>query len=49
MTATDFGQNARGETYVSSAGRRGMSVDTPEAVAEGIIKLIESEEAEAQM
>lgn len=49
MTATDFGQNARGETYVSSAGRRGMSVDTPEAVAEGIIKLIEFEEAEAQM
>ena len=49
MTATDFGQNARGETYDSRSGRRGISVDTPEAVAEAIGKLIESEEAEALM
>jgi short-subunit dehydrogenase len=31
MTATEFGQNARGEKYNSAAGRPGMSVDTPEA------------------
>jgi len=49
MTATEFGQNARGETYHSAAGRPGMTVDTPEAVAEKLIQLIESGEAEAQM
>ena len=41
MTATEFGQNARGETYHSGAGRPGMTVDTPEAVAEKMIQLIE--------
>ncbi len=49
MTATDFGQNARGEKYSSSAGRPGILADTPEAVAERIIEQIESEEPEAQM
>ena len=41
MTATEFGQNARGEKYHSAAGRPGMIVDTPEAVAEKLIQLIE--------
>ena len=41
MTATEFGQNARGETYHSGAGRPGMTIDTPEAVAEKMIQLIE--------
>lgn len=49
MTATGFGQNARGEKYHSAAGRPGMTVDTPQAVAEKIVGLIESGEAEAQM
>jgi short-subunit dehydrogenase len=49
MTATDFGQNARGEKYVSSAGRSGIAVDTAEDVAKQIVKQIESEMAEAQM
>jgi short-subunit dehydrogenase len=49
MTATDFGKNARGETYNSGAGRPGMIADTPEAVAEEVLKQIESEEAEANM
>jgi len=49
MTATEFGQNALGEKYVSSAGRPGMQVDTPEAVAEAVSKQVESEEAEAHM
>lgn len=49
MTATDFGKNARGEKYSSAAGRPGMSVDTPEAVAEEIAKLIESEEPEREI
>jgi len=49
MTATEFGQNARGETYHSGAGRPGMIVDTRKAVAEKMIQLIESGEAEAQM
>ena len=49
MTATEFGQNARGETYHSGAGRPGMTVDTPEAVAEKMIQLIEFGGAEAQM
>jgi short-subunit dehydrogenase len=49
MTATDFGKNGVGIKYDSSAGRPGMSVDTPEQVAEQIIKQIESEEAEAHM
>jgi len=49
MTATDFGKNVKGTPYVSSAGRPGMSVDTPLQVAEQIIKQIESEEAEANM
>jgi short-subunit dehydrogenase len=49
MTATEFGQNARGQQYHSGAGHPGMTVDTAEAVAENLIQLIESEEAEAQM
>lgn len=49
MTATDFGKNVKGTPYVSSAGRPGMTVDSPERVAEEIVKLIESEEAEGNM
>ena len=49
MTATEFGQNARGEKYHSAAGRPGMTVDTPEAVAERIVEQIVSGDAEAQM
>ena len=49
MTATEFGGNALGETYSSSAGRPGMQVDTAEAVAERIAGQIESGEAEANM
>jgi len=49
MTATDFGKNGVGVKYDSSAGRPGMSVDTPDQVAEQIIKQIESEEPEAHM
>jgi len=49
MTATDFGDNSRGETYSSHAGRPGMMVDTAEAVSERIIAQIQSEDAESQM
>ena len=54
MTATGFGQNARGEKYVSGAGRpgigrTGMHVDTAEAVAEAMAQQIESGEAEVMM
>ena len=49
MTATDFGHNVRGQTYSSSAGRPGMTVDTAEAVAERIVEQIQSEAAEANM
>ncbi len=49
MTATGFGQHALGEKYISSAGRPGMTVDTPEQVAAQVIRQIESEEAEAHM
>jgi len=50
MTATDFGQNSRGTTkYVSSAGRPGMVVDTPEQVASAIVEQLGSEEPEAMM
>jgi short-subunit dehydrogenase len=49
MTATNFGQNARGQKYSSSAGRPGMQADTPLAVAEAIVNQIESEDAEAMM
>jgi short-subunit dehydrogenase len=49
MTSTDFGQNARGQKYDSRAGRPGMAVDTPEAVAERIVAQIVSGDAEAQM
>jgi NAD(P)-dependent dehydrogenase (short-subunit alcohol dehydrogenase family) len=45
MTATDFGKNARGQKYDSHAGRPGMSVDTPEAVAERIADQILHPEA----
>lgn len=49
MTATDFGKNSAGEKYESRAGRPGMGVDTPEQVAEQIVKQIESEAPEANM
>jgi len=49
MTATDFGKNSVGVPYSSSAGRPGMTVDTPEEVAEELVNLIESEEAEGNM
>ncbi len=49
MTATEFGRNALGEKYDSSAGRPGMTVDTPDAVAERIAEQIVSGDAEAQM
>jgi len=49
MTATEFGQNARGAKYVSSADRPGMQVDTAEQVASAIAAQIESEEPEASM
>lgn len=49
MTATDFGKNVKGTPYISSAGRPGMTVDSPESVAREIVKLIESEEAEGNM
>jgi len=49
MTATEFGANARGETYNSSAGRPGMSVDTADDVAIKIVEQIESGAAEANM
>jgi short-subunit dehydrogenase len=47
MTATDFGKNSIGEKYDSHAGRPGMTVDTPEQVAEAILAQLESEDAEA--
>ena len=49
MTATDFGANSIGEKYSSSAGRPGMTVDTPELVGKAIIEQLESEVAEANM
>ncbi|HVW66870.1 MAG TPA: SDR family oxidoreductase [Candidatus Peribacteraceae bacterium] len=49
MTATEFGQNALGEKYVSSAGRPGMTVDTPEQVADAVLEQIKSEAPEANM
>ena len=49
MTATDFGQNALGQKYVSAAGRPGMLVDTAEQVAERVLRQLESEEPEANM
>jgi short-subunit dehydrogenase len=49
MTATDFGKNAHGASYNSSAGRPGMEVDTAEAVADEMIKQLESGEAEMGM
>lgn len=51
MTATRFGLNAVGgkPAYNRAAGKRAPGVDTPEAVAEKVLKLIESGEAEAGM
>ncbi len=49
MTATQFGANASGSTYNSSAGRPGMEVDTAEEVAEKVADLVESGDAEAAM
>jgi short-subunit dehydrogenase len=49
MTATDFGKNAHGASYNSSAGRPGIEVDTAEEVADEIVKQLESGDAEAEM
>jgi short-subunit dehydrogenase len=49
MTATDFGANALGTTYSSAAGRPGMPVDSPEAVAAQVAEQIASEAPEAHM
>lgn len=49
MTATEFGANALGQKYNSSAGRPGMMVDTAEDVAKEILKQIRSEEPEADI
>jgi short-subunit dehydrogenase len=49
LTATEFGANARGETYKSSAGRPGMMADTSGDVAAKIVEQIESGAAEANM
>jgi short-subunit dehydrogenase len=49
ITATDFGDNARGQTYSSRTGRPGVPPDLPEAVAEQIARQIESEDAELVM
>jgi short-subunit dehydrogenase len=49
MTATEFGQNARGERYHSAAGRPGVTADTAEAVAAAMVEQIESGDAEAMM
>ena len=49
MTATDFGSNALGMKYDSSAGRPGMTVHTAEDVARAICVQIESGDAEANM
>jgi short-subunit dehydrogenase len=49
MTATQFGQNARGEQYDSSAGRPGMGVDTAQDVAREAVRQIESGAPEAMM
>jgi short-subunit dehydrogenase len=50
MTATNFGKNSvRVSPQPYFADRPNMEIDPPEAVAEKIAKLIESEEAEAEM
>ncbi len=53
MTATNFGKNATGarmfENRASAPERNPMPIDSPEAVAEKIIKQIGSEEAESMM
>ncbi len=48
-TATNFGQNVRGEKYDSRTVRPGIIADTPEAVAEKIADQIETETAEEFM
>jgi short-subunit dehydrogenase len=55
MTATNFGKNsastdpAAAKFFADRARTAGMEVDTPEQVADGILKQIESEEPEAAM
>lgn len=49
VTATDFGQNSRGEKYSSRSMRPGVDIDQPEDVASKIAEQIESEEAEVSM
>ncbi len=53
MTATNFGDNAFGQhpdfTDAAALRARGMEIDTPEMVAESIVKLIASEEPEVEM
>ena len=48
MTATDFGQNAKGEKYESRNGRPGMNAETAEDVADAIVAQLESEVAEVE-
>jgi short-subunit dehydrogenase len=50
MTATRFGENAVGaRPSTGGSGARSLEIDSPEQVAEGIVGLIESEAAEANM
>ena len=48
MTATDFGQNAKGETYNSHAGRPGMTAESAEEVAQALLGQLASEAAEVE-
>lgn len=48
MTATNFGKNSKG-TPSDFTSRPGMQIDTSEDVAEKILELIGSEDAEAEM
>jgi short-subunit dehydrogenase len=51
MTATSFSKNSSGQTggFEERARANGMEIDTPEQVADAVLKQIESEEAEAAM
>ena len=46
MTATEFGANARGQQYNSSAGRPGMDAESAETAANAIVEQIENDTAE---
>jgi short-subunit dehydrogenase len=51
MTATNFSKNSSGRTGAPEERARtaGMEIDTPEQVADAVLKQIESEDAEAAM